>query len=119
VGWVDIERVCQVRPDLADALSEFARRPGGISPEHAARLAERNDILRRIYRTWQPTLSPHAAANAIRSRFDRAAFSRCKSLVAPRDEPERSFWRIAQLGVRFPGVSQLTEILKNGVLSME
>jgi hypothetical protein len=107
------------RPDAVRKLLSRGRR-GGKSARRAAAIAQRNEALRGLRMTLWPMLRPFAAASLIVTKFCRYEADRWPrervAMVAPLDEPQRTFWRILRDheagGPVMPDVRQLTTILK-------
>lgn len=103
---------------LAAAVGKVPRKKGrgGISARRAAQNALRNERLRTLRARLWPALQPPAAAALIAEKFRRYETSRwlrlreCDEVVAPLDEPQRTFWMIlddqAKGGAKMPGVSR-------------
>ena len=121
VVWLvqEIER----RPDAVRKLFSRGRR-GGKSARQAAALERRNQRLRQLRANkLYATLPPGAAAFLICSNFqtyesDRWPRERADP-VAPRDEPQRTFWMILRDhheadGPKMPRCRQLAAILQGG-----
>ncbi len=89
---------------------------GGISPSHGNALENRNQLLRRLWRTspeWQ-NLEPGAAARLMAlsaSRYETTRFPRERgNLGAPAFEPAITWWLILRKG-RVPKAKRLQQIL--------
>jgi len=109
------------RLDAAAARRLFGRRKrGGTSARWAAAITGRNEPLQRLRVSLCPALRPSAAASLIVAKFLRYESVRWPderdALVAPLDEPARTFWTILRDhevgGPKMPNVRQLTTILK-------
>jgi transposase len=98
-----------------DAVCKVVARKnrGGKSAHQAASLAQRDGALRRLRASLCPTLQSFAAAAFIATKFQRYESDRWPrerdEVVAPLDEPERTFWAILRGrdggGPKMPGVS--------------
>jgi hypothetical protein len=105
----------------AAAVDKVPRKKGrgGISARRAAENARRNERLRTLRASLWPALQPFAAAPLIAKKFRRYETGRwpreCDAVVAPLDEPQKSFWLIlrdrAAGGPKMPDVRQLATIL--------
>jgi hypothetical protein len=108
------------RPDAVRKLLSRGRR-GGKSARQAAALERRNQALRQLRANkLYATLPPGAAASLICANFQTYAAIRWPrehdAPVAPRDEPQRTFWTILRNhhkadGPKMPGWRQLATIL--------
>ena len=110
------------RPDAVRKLLSRGKR-GGKSVRQATANARRNEALRTLRANLWPSLKSksHAAATLIVATFRRYESDRwpreCDAVVAPLDEPQRTFWMILRDheagGPMMPDVRQLTTILKS------
>lgn len=118
------------RDILADALDAYLdgavpldralglRKWGGVSPARAAALADRDGMIRRLWRSspdWV-ALDPAAAARVMRlsaSRYEQVRWPRERDhLSAPSAEPAATWWRVFQTYGRVPGAKRLQQILE-------
>lgn len=117
---LDVLRLVQAierRPGVRKELSQKNR--GGKSERWAAALAQRNQALRQLRAELYATQQPGAAAALIAGKFRRYECERWPRergcLVAPRDEPQRTFWTILRDheagGPKMPRWRQLATIL--------
>jgi hypothetical protein len=122
----DADVACLLDRLDAAAVGKVPRKKGrgGKSARWAAAIAQRDGALRRLRANkLYATLPPGAAAFLICSNFqtyesDRWPRERAAP-VAPRDEPQRTFWMILRDhheadGPKMPGCRQLAAILQGG-----
>ena len=94
------------------------RTRGGVSPGRAKMLAERDILLRRLWKVAGPwrDLDPAAAARLMTLSASRYVTTRWPrendALSAPSAEPAATWWRIMRAGAPIPSAERVAQILR-------
>ena len=99
------------------------RQRGGVSVERSRDLAERDRMLRRVWRQvveWRDQPPASAARMMVQSaqRYERTRWPReQESLDAPAAEPAATWWRILRSSVPVPAAKRLSQVLSEEIQS--
>ena len=90
---------------------------GGISPRHGERLAWRDELLLRLWKTCPdfiglPSISAAKLMSLSATRYASARWAReKKERISGQSEPAATWWKIMKSGLDVPGSKRLQQIL--------